>query len=55
VCGVDVHERREQPEEATLGDAAEEFVEEPDMVVGILPRDTPYPDDAEKAAEAAGR
>jgi hypothetical protein len=55
MCDIDVHEYREQPKEATLGHTTEEFVEEPDMVVRILPRDTPYPNDAQKAAQGADR
>ena len=51
--GIDVHDRREHPEEATRGHGAVEFVEEPVVVVRVLPRDSAYPDDANEAEEAA--
>jgi hypothetical protein len=53
VRGIDVHERREHPEEGTRGHGAVEFVEEPVVVVRVLPRDSTYPDDANEAEEAA--
>jgi len=53
VRGIDVHDRREHPEEATRGNGAVEFVEEPVVVVRVLPRGNAYPDDANEAEDAA--